>query len=233
MDSGCRTDSGGRGDQAGGKRTASHTRTPSSERQFGSMSASEGCSKEGSTSDGYPCRYACCPARTARELEGAGKPPPPLRSRGMVRESYTLEDSARYYKDSSDDQERRQVGGSDKGASGGGHHLQKALSTTTAAASSSAPTSGGRSDSPSDWKTEKDLKKWREMDSACLNGAEVWRERGDTRERVVVAPTCMEPVMLPPPPPLRRAVRSETPDDDSVSFHETLGRELRYSTVPR
>jgi len=193
------------------------------------MSASEGCSKEGSTSDGYPCRYACCPARTA------AKTTEPPRQRGVLRESYTPEDSSRFYKENlSEEAERKPM--SDKSACGGGsgHHLLKTLSSANPVLASMAvqtqppSTSDCMPDSPIDWKLaprEKDLKKWRDMDPACLNGAQVWRERGDKRERVL-APG-MESVVSPPPPPPRRAVRSETPDDDSVSFHETLGRELR------
>jgi hypothetical protein len=202
------------------------------------MSASEGCSKEGSTSDGYPCRYACCPARTAREAELAAATLPLLRNRGggavgVRDQAYTPEDRC-YYKDSSDDQDRKLIG--DKGGGGGGggngHSLQKALSTTTATTTTPGSSAGGgrlADDSPhADWKPEKDLKKWREIEAACHNGAEVWRERGDKRERILVsAAACLEPTTSPPPPPVRRSMRSETPDDDSVSFHETLGRELR------
>ena len=61
-----------------------------------------------------------------------------------------------------------------------------------------------------------------------MNGAaEVWRERGDKRERVVTPVSLEEPSLSPPTLHPHRGVRSETPDDDSVSFHETLGRELR------
>jgi hypothetical protein len=153
----------------------------------------------------------------------------------MVRESYTLEDSSRYYKDdgAADDPDRKLVVGDKGGGSSSGPYLQKgsssaAMATTSAAQLLSGTSSGCRPDSPGEWKAaphEKDLKKWREMEPASLNGAQVWRERGDKRERVLTPG--MDLTLSPPPPPPRRSVRSETPDDDSVSFHETLGRELR------
>ena len=206
------------------------------------MSASEGCSKEGSTSDGYPCRYACCPARTTaagKAAEAATLPRHRVTAGGMVRESYMLEDTSRYYKDCPDDvaTDRKSIG--EKGAAGGGG-LKSLLSAGGGggmAGSSGGPppppSGGGRAASPPNhWQMtsphEKELKKWRDLEPACLNGAaEVWRERGDKRERVVTPVSLEEPSLSPPTLHPRRSVRSETPDDDSVSFHETLGRELR------
>jgi hypothetical protein len=194
------------------------------------MSASEGCSKEGSTSDGYPCRYACCPARTA----GKAAAEQPHKS-GIVRESYTLEDSSRFYKENQEEADRKPFGEKNTSGGGSGQHRLRTLSSANQVLASLAaqpplPSSSGcLPDLPIEWKAappEKDLKKWREMETTCLNGAQVWRERGDKRERVL-APCIVDSMASPPPPPSRRAVRSETPDDDSVSFHETLGRELR------
>ena len=76
-------------------------------------------------------------------------------------------------------------------------------------------------DSTKEWKTtrDRDYTKLRNVEKISLNGAQIWRERGQPRGRINSG---TDSGVSPP----RRSLRSLTPDQDSISFHESLGREL-------
>ncbi len=191
MDSGCRTDSTGRQ----GKRTSSHTRTPSSERQFGSFS--EGCSKEGS-SDGNQCRYPCCPSRDKEKRSL----PSSLKNKNRPDTSTSVDSKpSKNSSSGSVDQEKREK-------------LVPTGKVNNAVFSD-------ETDSPKEWKTfrDNDSTRWRNVEKISFNGAQIWRERAQVRGRINSG---TDSGVSPP----RRSLRSLTPDDDSISFHESLGREL-------
>ena len=190
MDSGCRTDSTGRQE----KRTSSHTRTPSSERQFGSFS--EGCSKEGS-SDGNQCRYPCCPSRDKEK-----RLPSSLKNKNLP-DTSTSENSK-----------------PSKNGSNGSIEKEKKEKCSPPVKVKNAVFSD-ETDSPKEWKTfrDNDSTRWRNVEKISFNGAQIWRERAQVRGRINSG---TDSGVSPP----RRSLRSLTPDDDSISFHESLGREL-------
>ena len=189
-DSGCRSDSTRR--QEPGKQTSSHTRTPSSERQFESLS--EGCSKEES-SEGNQCRYQCCPSRHKAAIVLRK----PAAGGTSTREPVASEDSrsCRHSSTASAEEDKK-----DKATGKNNVFSDEA-------------------DSPKEWKTfrDKDYHKIRNVEKISFNGAQIWRERGQNRGRLYSG---TDSGVSPP----RRSLRSLTPDDDSISFHESMGREL-------
>ena len=205
VDSGCRTDSNGK--QEAGKRTSSHTRTPSSERQFGSTS--EGCSKEGSSDGAGQCRYSCCPSREAREPRRLRHPH--AKSKSHCRESYASEDS-RSYKNGSTGSVEEEKRMEEKKAEEKVVCLPLGRNTLY---------TDIETDSTKEWKTtrDRDYTKLRNVEKISLNGAQIWRERGQPRGRINSG---TDSGVSPP----RRSLRSLTPDQDSISFHESLGQEL-------
>ena len=80
-------------------------------------------------------------------------------------------------------------------------------------------------DSPKEWKParDKDFTKWGNVEKISFNGAQIWRERGGQPPRDRGRKHSGTDSGVSPP---RRSLRSLTPDDDSISFHESLGREL-------
>ena len=191
---------------------AAHTRTPSSERQFDSLS--EGCSKEGSSEMGKVCRHPCCISRhhadTSATLLRRSGGLKPARECQAASEDTTRSSSCRHSSTASADDEKRDSVG--KGGGGG-----------STGASDEA-------DEPKQWKTfrDKDYTKLRNVERISFNGAQIWRERGTRTGPAAGASRARlysgtDSGVSPPP---RRSLRSLTPDDDSISFHESLGREL-------
>ena len=189
------------------KSQSSYTRTPSSERQFESYS--EACSKEGS-SDGYVCRYSGCMVSSGRDTDSRltfhSSSIRSKTTRGS-RESHVSEDSRslRHSSTGSAEEEKRPP-------------PPPCRSSTTSGKNS---VFSDDAESPKEWKTFRDSKDssskpLRNVETMHSNGAHVYRSgKGRTMSSRDTAAS------LP-----RRTLRSLTPDNESISFHDSIGREV-------
>jgi hypothetical protein len=188
--------------------TLSYTRTPSSERQFESYS--EACSKEGS-SDGYICRYSGCMVSSSSRADTDSR---------LTHHSSLKSKTPRGSRESHVSEDSRSL----RHSSTGSAEEEKRPLPLPPPPCRSSTTSGKNSvfsddvESPKEWKTfrDKDSKKLRSVETVHSNGAHVYRS---SKGRTVL--TRDTAASLP-----RRTLRSITPDNESISFHDSIGREV-------
>ena len=237
----------GGGDHNKAKSQSSYTRTPSSERQFESYS--EACSmKEGSSGDGgYICRYSGCHqtagTSSSRDTDSRLTHHSSLRSSKVTttrgsRESHVSEDSRSLRHSSTGSAEDMEGGGGGKGHGPGGGSGRMLCRSSTATSGKNSSVFSDDADSPKEWKTfrdtSKDGKKLRSVEMIHSNGAHMYRERGGGggggRDgggggkgggRSSIRDPHQQAASLP-----RRTLRSITPDNESISFHDSIGREI-------